>query len=417
MRNKITIIIPTRERCETLRHSIRTCLQQDYEPLEVIVSDNASQDGTRDVVRSFDDKRLKLVETGRRVGMSENFEFALSHVPDGYVMFIGDDDGIVANCLGYVNELIQKTGCRAVTCAQASYQWPNYPDASLANGISWNWRRGYEIRRSADYLADFLSGRPLYTHGLPGVYLGVAQRSLITEATRGPTFFRSRTPDAYSAIALAHHVDTFCFSHRPFAIAGASARSNGLSNLRGADGREAASFERESAIPFHPDLVDCASFRVIGIEAYFQYRSVFPERAMDSLFSWEVFLSAVLRELVERAGLLPAAKEAQVIDAVKTMCAVRGIDFGEVQRRGLKVARGRPSPAQARALPSLEYSGVSDGRRLGIQNVYDASLLLAFVEGIAAGQLNAPSSVLGRWGNSAKKRWSRLRSWLGQATR
>ena len=44
--NKFTVIIPTRERAETLYYAIKTCVEQDYENLEIIVSDNASQDDT-----------------------------------------------------------------------------------------------------------------------------------------------------------------------------------------------------------------------------------------------------------------------------------------------------------------------------------------------------------------------------------
>ena len=112
--NKLTILIPTRERCDTLYDTLRTCLNQTYQNLEIIVSDNFSQDRTKEVVMSFDDKRLKYINTGKRISMSENFDFALSHVKDGYIMFIGDDDGILPNSLEYVNEIINTTGCEAV---------------------------------------------------------------------------------------------------------------------------------------------------------------------------------------------------------------------------------------------------------------------------------------------------------------
>ena len=76
MRNKFTIIIPTRERCDTLYHTIRTCLNQTYKNYEIIVSDNFSQDDTKKIVTSFDDKRITYINTGKRCSMSENFEFA-----------------------------------------------------------------------------------------------------------------------------------------------------------------------------------------------------------------------------------------------------------------------------------------------------------------------------------------------------
>ena len=48
---KITVIIPTRERAGVLEAALRTATAQNYEGLEIIVSDNCSGDGTDAVVQ------------------------------------------------------------------------------------------------------------------------------------------------------------------------------------------------------------------------------------------------------------------------------------------------------------------------------------------------------------------------------
>ena len=84
--NHFTVVIPTRERCDTLEHTLRTCVMQEYTNLEIIVSDNYSQDHTREVVEYFKDSRIRYINTGKRISMSDNYEFALSHVkPNGYI--------------------------------------------------------------------------------------------------------------------------------------------------------------------------------------------------------------------------------------------------------------------------------------------------------------------------------------------
>ena len=88
-----TIVVPTRDRADTLEHTLRTCIAQDYDDLEILVSDNASTDNTRDVVASSSDRRIRYINTGRRLSMTSSFEFAYSHVKPGYVISIGDDDG------------------------------------------------------------------------------------------------------------------------------------------------------------------------------------------------------------------------------------------------------------------------------------------------------------------------------------
>jgi len=46
----ISIVIPTRERAETLRYALAACARIDDSQIEIVVSDNASLDDTAAVV-------------------------------------------------------------------------------------------------------------------------------------------------------------------------------------------------------------------------------------------------------------------------------------------------------------------------------------------------------------------------------
>ena len=48
--------------------------------LDILVSDNFSKDSTEEVVGDIRDPRIRYVNTGKRVCMSHNWEFALSNV-------------------------------------------------------------------------------------------------------------------------------------------------------------------------------------------------------------------------------------------------------------------------------------------------------------------------------------------------
>lgn len=115
---KITVIIPTCERSETLYHCIKTCLNQDYANYELLISNNASTDNTDDVISSFNDSRIRYIKTDEKLSMSEHWEFALSHVKDGYVMIIGDDDGLIPNSLNYMDKLVRQYNVEAITVPQ-----------------------------------------------------------------------------------------------------------------------------------------------------------------------------------------------------------------------------------------------------------------------------------------------------------
>lgn len=52
----VSVIIPTYNRASTLRRTVDSALAQTYQPLEVIVVDDGSSDGTGEVLRSYGDR-------------------------------------------------------------------------------------------------------------------------------------------------------------------------------------------------------------------------------------------------------------------------------------------------------------------------------------------------------------------------
>src|SRR5205807_10632821 len=90
-----SVLIPTRERSDTLAATLKTCVNQSYANLEIIVSDNFSQDNTRDVVESFPDKRIRYTNTGKRISMSQNWGHAFSLASGEFVMYPGGDHGLL----------------------------------------------------------------------------------------------------------------------------------------------------------------------------------------------------------------------------------------------------------------------------------------------------------------------------------
>jgi glycosyltransferase involved in cell wall biosynthesis len=84
--------MPTRNRAQWLRLSLASVLEQTYEDFAVIVSDNASEDETRDVVASFDDPRISYVRQSEDVGLVRNHNDVLGRVESEYSLILPDDD-------------------------------------------------------------------------------------------------------------------------------------------------------------------------------------------------------------------------------------------------------------------------------------------------------------------------------------
>jgi glycosyltransferase involved in cell wall biosynthesis len=260
-RVKFTVIIPTRERADTLQYSLKTCGTQDYDNLEILVSDNNSQDNTKEVVESFKDPRIRYINTGKRVSMSHNWEFALSHVNDGWVLILGDDDGLLPGCLNRVEQLIRETNTKAIIPNCCTFIWPN-EDNHWYGRLLIPMRRGFEIRDPKKWLKRVVDGRAWYAE-LPMLYAGGLMHNSLIDKIRGKrgTFFQSCQPDIFSSIAFASVTDSYVYSHEPFAIAGHSRHSNGASWAASARGNSNATenqpieiFLSEGNIPFHHDV-------------------------------------------------------------------------------------------------------------------------------------------------------------------
>src|SRR5574339_194257 len=57
----VSIICFCRNRAQTIRRCIDSVLAQSYTNLEFVVQDGASTDGTLEILKSYDDPRIKIV--------------------------------------------------------------------------------------------------------------------------------------------------------------------------------------------------------------------------------------------------------------------------------------------------------------------------------------------------------------------
>ena len=89
----VTIAIPTYNRANAyLPQALESVFNQTYQNLEIIVADNCSTDETEQVVRAFDDPRLRYVKQPNNIGAFNNWSFCLDQARGAYLQFLFDDD-------------------------------------------------------------------------------------------------------------------------------------------------------------------------------------------------------------------------------------------------------------------------------------------------------------------------------------
>jgi glycosyltransferase involved in cell wall biosynthesis len=75
-----------------LKHSIESVLMQSFEDYELIISDNASDDETESVVKSYDDPRVRYSRNTTNIGCLANWNRCLALAQGKYIGILPDDD-------------------------------------------------------------------------------------------------------------------------------------------------------------------------------------------------------------------------------------------------------------------------------------------------------------------------------------
>jgi glycosyltransferase involved in cell wall biosynthesis len=119
----VSIGVPTYNRAATLERAVASALMQTHRQLEVVVSDNASTDGTEELCRRWAERepRLRYLRRSQNVGPTANFNGVLAACGGDFVLLLADDDWLdpdyVERCLA---ELLARPD-HALVCGRAVY--------------------------------------------------------------------------------------------------------------------------------------------------------------------------------------------------------------------------------------------------------------------------------------------------------
>ncbi len=92
----VSVGIPTYNRGALLRRAIESVLSQDYDNIELVISDNASTDGTQALCEEFSrrDGRVRYYRQPTNQGLTANFRAVFKYSRGQYYKVLGDDDWI-----------------------------------------------------------------------------------------------------------------------------------------------------------------------------------------------------------------------------------------------------------------------------------------------------------------------------------
>ncbi len=383
----ITVIIPTKNRGNYLHHTLRTCMMQNYEPLEVIVSDDGSTDNTQEVVEDAarTDSRIRYISPGAGVGMRENFEFALKQVKPGFVIALGGDDGLLPDGIKGMCDILRETGMELLAWPAPLYAYPYvrgvsgqlylYRCRSIIKIIKSDQFLGRQAK-NLHYLSDIESPM-FYVKGIASTKLidRVCDRSL------DKRFYICPTPDGYSGIVLAGEVSHYAFSGKPFSIYGTSPDSQGLAYMSNVENAQKVSqmfFQDVSARPMHHELASqpySPLITLMTVDYLLRARDLegWPGR-VPSIDYRRVLVKGINELAHAMYGEERIGRELRILNRIAEMHGL-----GEFYRK-----RVRSSYRRAARLPFVG-SGIKlnafylDGQAYNVQNIFEAAYAVQYI--------------------------------------
>ena len=89
----VTIGIATYNRAEKyLSQALKSAVNQTYQNIEIIVSDNCSTDNTEQLVKGFNASNIRYFRQKKNITANENFNYCLNQAKGEYFLLLHDDD-------------------------------------------------------------------------------------------------------------------------------------------------------------------------------------------------------------------------------------------------------------------------------------------------------------------------------------
>lgn len=89
---RISVVIPSYNHEQYIAQAIQSVLDQTYQDFEIVITDDGSQDGTVDVIRSFTDPRIRLYSFERNRGACPAMNNNLREAKGEFIAVLNSDD-------------------------------------------------------------------------------------------------------------------------------------------------------------------------------------------------------------------------------------------------------------------------------------------------------------------------------------
>lgn len=203
-----SICIPNYNYGRYIGDTIQSVLDQTYQNFEIIVVDNASTDNSVDVVKSFKDDRIRVIQNRYNIGFAPNLQKVTMFASNEFINLLSSDDQMKPTALEEYARAIMDTGddrnrallisdaegfdnsgkvTRIITKASDRFSWRSLPSDTLVSETA-----VVEKHQGRAVLKDILQRLDTL-----GVFCSVVYHRSLWEAVEGYNSIRTIGPDKY----------------------------------------------------------------------------------------------------------------------------------------------------------------------------------------------------------------------------
>ena len=124
---KFSILVATYNQEKYIEETINSCLNQEYNDYEIVISDDSSFDGTWDIITGFKNSKIRTFKHEKNIGEYNNRNFLLEKAKGDFVIFIDGEDIIYPYALSFINSFINNLPEAKIIVARAWDENVIYP--------------------------------------------------------------------------------------------------------------------------------------------------------------------------------------------------------------------------------------------------------------------------------------------------
>lgn len=241
---KYSIVIPVRNNAATLEYTLRSCLNQEMDDFEILISDN-SDDNNREVEAliktKFRSDKIRYIRTPRVLSLTKSFEFAYLNARGEFVISMGADDALMPNALHHLDNIRKEIGYdkEFLMWERNTYYWHGMKKTGQEDLliIPRPYKEGqYDICEfDAKAMIKYALMDPQQMYIAPMFYINSGFRKDYLKRILKETgaILDGISQDVYMAVVNLAINDTYFYAKYPITVAGLSNRSAGLKSAVG----------------------------------------------------------------------------------------------------------------------------------------------------------------------------------------